>query len=197
MKIITEEQKALLSKPLPTDAIQDRTGKPGFSSIKAIYVTERLNEVFGIGLWQVKTELISEKNFTQSTKSGQKQKTMVVAKTTLTIPEYNIYYECFGGNDNDDYGDAFKGATTDAITKIGSYMGIGAHVWKGEPYVAAKAGETAGFIENKQQQVYDFLMANDKARDYYCNKFGVGEIQMLTDDNITVIYNELKSKNKI
>ena len=196
MKTITEEQKTLLSKPLPTDAIQDRIGKPGFSSIKAIYVTERLNEVFGIGSWQIKTEMISEKNFTQSTKRGQKQKTMVVAKTTLTIPEYNIYYECFGGNDNDDYGDAFKGATTDAITKIGSYMGIGAHVWKGEPYAAADA-EAAEQLKEIKQQVFDFLMGNDKARDYYCNKFGVGEIQMLADNDITTIYNELKSKNKI
>lgn len=54
---------------------------------------------------------------------------MVVVKVTLEIPEYGVYYESFGGNDNGgegsknfDLGDAYKGATTDAITKIASFM---------------------------------------------------------------------------
>jgi len=63
---------------------------------------------------------------------------MVVIKTTFEIPEYGVYYECYGGNDNGgensknfDLGDAYKGATTDALTKIGSYMGIAIEVFKG------------------------------------------------------------------
>ena len=53
-------------------------------------------------------------------------------------PEYGIYFECYGGNDNGgensknfDLGDAYKGATTDALTKIGSYLEIGIDVFKG------------------------------------------------------------------
>ena len=57
--------------------------------------------------------------------------------------------------------------------------------------------DTGAMMGEIKQQVFDFLMGNDKARDYYCNKFGVGEIQMLADNDITTIYNELKSKNKI
>ena len=90
------------------------------STIKAIYVTERLNDVFGVGSWKVKTDFID------------KCDKMIVVKTTLEIPEYGIYYESFGGNDNQDVGDAYKGATTDAITKIGSYLGIGIDVFKGK-----------------------------------------------------------------
>ena len=56
---------------------------------------------------------------------------MVVVKTTLDIPEYNIHFESYGGNDNKDLGDAYKGASTDAIKKIGSWLGIGADVFKG------------------------------------------------------------------
>jgi hypothetical protein len=59
---------------------------------------------------------------------------------TLEIPEYGICYESYGGNDNGgvksknyDLGDAYKGATTDAITKIGSYLEIGIDVFKGQP----------------------------------------------------------------
>ena len=62
---------------------------------------------------------------------------MVVIKLIFTIPSYGIYYECYGGNDNGgensknfDLGDAYKGATTDALTKIGSFLEIGIDVFK-------------------------------------------------------------------
>ena len=128
MKKITNDMYEALKKPLPDEAVKPHPTKTFLSSIKAIYVTERLNEVFGCGAWSVKTEHITTTD-----------KSMVVVKVTLTIPEYWVYYECFGGNDNGgehsknfDLGDAFKGATTDAITKIGSYLGIGIDVFKGK-----------------------------------------------------------------
>jgi len=84
--------------------------------------------VFGIGQWQTRTEnILVNDNGT------------VVNKVVFTVPEYNIYYECFGGNDNGgsgskgfDLGDAFKGATTDALNKIASYLGIGIDVYRGK-----------------------------------------------------------------
>lgn len=128
IKKITNDMYEALKKPLPDEAVKAHPTKTFLSSIKAIYVTERLNEVFGCGAWSVRTEHITTTD-----------KSMVVVKVTLTIPEYWVYYECFGGNDNGgansknfDLGDAFKGATTDAITKIGSYLGIGIDVFKGK-----------------------------------------------------------------
>lgn len=120
LKIVTEDMRSRLNTPLPPEAITQHPTKKFLSSIKSIYVTERLNEVFGVGSWQIKTEAID---------SSSK---MIVCKVTLTIPAYGIAYECFGGNDNADLGDAYKGATTDALTKIASWMGIGAEVFKGE-----------------------------------------------------------------
>lgn len=120
MKQITEEQKRILDQPLPDKAVTPHPTKQYLSNIKSIYVTERLNTVFGVGSWRVKSELVEKKD------------KMVVVKTFFVIPEYGIYYECYGGNDNADLGDAYKGAVTDAITKIGSWLGIGAHVWKNE-----------------------------------------------------------------
>ncbi len=127
MAKITEQMYEALKKPLNEKAISKHPTKTYLSSIKAIYVTERLNDVFGCGSWQIKTEKICEGN-----------NSMIVVKVTLTIPEYDVYYESFGGNDNGgetnknfDLGDAYKGATTDAITKIGSYLGIGIDVFKG------------------------------------------------------------------
>ena len=117
-----------LKKPLPEGAVSKHPTKTYLSSIKAIYVTERLNDVFGCGAWQIRTEKVSEN-----------ENGFVVIKTILTIPEYGVYYESYGGNDNGgeksknfDLGDAYKGATTDGITKIGSYLGIGMSVFKGQ-----------------------------------------------------------------
>jgi hypothetical protein len=124
---ITREMYEALKKALPEKAVTKHPTKTYLSSIKAIYVTERLNDVFGCGAWQIKAEKVSE------SETG-----FVVVKTTLTIPKYGVYYESFGGNDNGgggnknfDLGDAYKGATTDGITKIGSYLGIGISVFQG------------------------------------------------------------------
>jgi hypothetical protein len=68
---------------------------------------------------------------------------MVVVKAIFTVPSYGIEYECYGGNDNADRGDAYKGATTDALTKIGSWLGIGADVFKGLHDKTAKPMTTA------------------------------------------------------
>lgn len=118
-KQLTAEQVALLKKPLPPEAVSPHPTKAYLSSIKAIYVVERLNDVFGIGTWRIKNEVIEHDS------------KMVVVKSTLTVPAYDIEIESFGGNDNADKGDAYKGASTDALTKICSYLGIGMDVFKG------------------------------------------------------------------
>jgi len=127
-KKVTEEMRAKLRAPLPSEAVTPHPTKTYLSSIKAIYVTERLSDVFGVGAWRYKVESVS------TDIAG-----MVVVKVIFEIPEYNIYYESFGGNDNGgvnsknfDLGDAYKGATTDALTKIGSYLEIGIDVFKGK-----------------------------------------------------------------
>ena len=87
---------------------------------------------------------------------------MVVVKTTLSIPEYGIEYECYGGNDNPDLGDAYKGAVTDAITKIGSWLGIGVEVWKNQPQVVP----TQVAQQVKRMIINDALLDNPER----CNK---------------------------
>lgn len=131
-KKITEAMREQLGAPLPPEAVSPHPTKKFLSSIKSIYVTERLNEVFGVGSWKLFTEYV------------EKVDKMVVVKVTFRIPEYNIDYECFGGNDNADLGDAYKGATTDALTKIASWLGIGREVFKGE----------AGKTQPKPQQSF-------------------------------------------
>lgn len=127
MEKVTKEMREALRVPLPVGAVTKHPTKTFLSSIKAIYVTERLNDVFGVGSWQIKVNHVTTTD-----------KSMVVVKVEFSIPEYGIYFECYGGNDNGgensrnfDLGDAYKGATTDALTKIGSYLEIGIDVFKG------------------------------------------------------------------
>ena len=88
MKQLTDEQAKQLREPLPAEAVKPHPTKTFLSSIKAIYVVERLNRVFGIGSWHLKSDVIDNKT------------AMIVVRSTLTIPEYGIELESFGGNDN-------------------------------------------------------------------------------------------------
>ena len=121
---------AKLREPLPPEAVSPNPQKPGLSVIKVIYVVERLNEVFGLNGWRVVNEVVE---------NGR----MVVVKAALKVPKYNIHIEQYGGNDNPDRGDAYKGACTDALSKCASYLGIGMDVYKGLHDDRVRNGSTA------------------------------------------------------
>jgi hypothetical protein len=89
-------------------------------------VIDRLNSVFGVGGWNYTVEYISCNKVTQ----GQREAFMSAVKGTLEIGD--LVLEQFGGSTNDDMGDALKGGATDALTKIASYLGVGADVYKGK-----------------------------------------------------------------
>lgn len=126
-KELSEEQIKMLRAPLPESAVSKHPTKTYLSSIKAIYVVERLNQVFGIGKWEQASVVVDNKT------------SMIVVSSNLIIEEYGIKLHSFGGNDNGgensknfDLGDAYKGATTDALTKMCSFLEIGMMVFKGQ-----------------------------------------------------------------
>ena len=90
----------------------------------------RLNQAFEIGGWKFTTEVIETSD------------KFVVVRGLLEVPEHGIVVENYGGNDNTDRGDSYKGAATDALTKCASYLGIGAEVWRdGKPAEQIKTPE--------------------------------------------------------
>ena len=140
MKPLSPEQLAKIAEPLPPEAIAAHPRMAGLSTIKGIFVTERLNEVFGVGAWVVKTDLSAPiTSAIATTRDGRERiEYTAVAKTIFTVPAHDIYYECIASSTNSDPGDAAKGATTDAITKIASWIGIGIDVYKGKHGAAPK-----------------------------------------------------------
>ena len=187
---VTKEMRDKLREPLPKDAVKQHPTKTFLSSIKAIYVTERLNDVFGIGSWHLKVNHITTT-----------EKSMVVVKVEFSIPKYDIYFECYGGNDNGgensknfDLGDAYKGATTDAITKIGSYLEIGIDVFKGKQQ-SQKESEKPTTIIKKELKMFD--------KDKYFTSNWENLIKAISNKKVTsieqieeyyVLTNELKNK---
>ncbi len=120
-----------LQTKLPDWAIKKHPTKTNLSVIHPMAVIDRLNEVFGVGQWNFKTEFISCEKETQKTKNGERQVYVSAVKGILEIKKYEIHLEQYGGSTNDDKGDALKGGGTDALTKIASYLGIGAEIYKG------------------------------------------------------------------
>jgi hypothetical protein len=114
---VTQGMAEQLAAPLPPEAIDQHPTKAYLSTIKTIFSIERLNQVFGLDGWTYKTEIVENAG------------SMIVVKVILTAG--GIVREQFGGNDNSDRGDAYKGAVTDALSKICSYLGIGMDVYKG------------------------------------------------------------------
>lgn len=115
-----------LSAPFPKEAMTSDSSR-GFAltSIKAQYVRERLNEVLGVNGWSSNTEVVDR------TDEG------VAVKLVLTahIDGKDVSRSSFGGaskkNKGQTYGDLFKSAETDALSKAASNFGVGNDVFKG------------------------------------------------------------------
>ena len=137
---------------MPKQALRELPHKKGMTAITPIYVTERLNEAFGLGGWQFEPEIISD------------SEKMVIIKGVLTVPSLNVRIVQFGGNDNRDRGDAYKGASTDALGKCASYLGIGAHVWRDEE---PSESDTANTETENVDKLVALLEKNEKNVNHY------------------------------
>jgi hypothetical protein len=138
---IPQELIDKLKQPLPSDAVRENSDpkKKGMSSIKSIFITERLNEVFGLGQW-IQVDKFVEK---VAKPEGSGKGDSIVLKSILIVPKFGIYFEAYGGNDNYDPGDAYKGAATDALTKMAAFLFIGMDVFKGHPETSKQAPKPA------------------------------------------------------
>lgn len=146
-KEITTEMRAQLRKDFPDEAIKQHPTKKYLSTIKAMYVTERLNDVFGVGRWELKTELVVADN------------TTVVVKGKLVSNYWD--FQCtpqFGGHtigekDKMDLADCYKSAVTDCMGKVASLFEVGISVFKGQakPSTSKKPAQNRSYSTVTQQ----------------------------------------------
>lgn len=121
---ITQPMREKLREPFPREAITKHPTKTFLSTIKAIYITERINDVFGIGRWDFKTEIVSY------------EKDYVLVCGTFVFLDYDVVVPVqYGGHTttgrNTEVADGYKSAVTDCISKCASYLEIGIDVFKG------------------------------------------------------------------
>ena len=119
-----QETKDILNRKLPDWAVKPHPSKTYLSVINPMVVIDILNEAFGTGGWDFKArEIHHEKD---------DKKWVAASHGTLIVKKEDLHIEQFGGSDNTDLGDAYKGSATDALTKCASYLGIGASIYKGQ-----------------------------------------------------------------
>ena len=122
---ITKEIREQLRKPFPPEAISQHPTKTFLSTLKAIYITERLNDVFGIAKWNLHTEIVKE------------TPDYILLKGKLYIHDYNVNITSqYGGHNttgkNTEIADGYKSAVTDCLSKCASYLEIGIDIFKGK-----------------------------------------------------------------
>lgn len=164
IKPITKEMREELRKPLDAKAVSAIATKPHLSSIKPIFITERLNSVFGLGAWQVRADLINPVSSEQKTSSKGRLYTEYTSlvKVIFTIPAYGVYYECIAGSTNEDEGDAVKGGISDCISKIGSWLEIGIDVYKGNGNKPTEQPKELRKLEDLKKVITDSKEFGDK-----------------------------------
>ena len=150
-KQITQEMRDQLRASFPIQAYSYLAHKPEFTTLKAMYITERLNSVFGLGRWTIEFEIVD------------KTETNLVIQGEFKSLDFEIIVpKQFGGasltRKGMELADAFKGAVTDCQSKICSYLEIGIEMFKGlitvpgqKEAIAAKRGGQNSY-NNKQPQ---------------------------------------------
>lgn len=136
---ITLEMRAKLNAPFPEEAYKKHDSKSFLTTLKAMYIVERLNDVFGIGRWTIDNQVVIKDDGKYVLMSGQ-----------LTIIDYDCHIPMqYGGHatsgTNKEPADGYKSAVTDILSKSASYLEIGIEMFKGE----INPGDTG---ENKPAQ---------------------------------------------
>jgi hypothetical protein len=93
-------------------------------------------------------------------------------------------------------------ALTDALSNATKQLGLGADIW----FEKDKQRSTKYDLQQEIKEINDaeilaavddYLANNDKAQEYYKQKYNVKFIALLKGEQMTEIYNELKKNKRI
>lgn len=128
-----------LTEDFPAEALSKDTSR-GFelTSVKAQYLVERMNEVFGPAGWRADYAVVKENE------QGIVLKCVVIANADGG--ESAIQRSAFGGADfsaKKSLSDTYKSAMTDSLSKTLSHIGLANEVFKGKVKVGGSTSQTA------------------------------------------------------
>jgi len=196
-KKITDEMRKQLRAPFPVEALSAVASKSYLTSIKAMFVVERLNDVFGVGRWHLEHIAIKE------------QDDQILIKGSLQILDYDVIVsDQYGSHKITGKGvelaDGYKSAITDCLTKCASHLEIGIDVFKG----LQKSNNTVSNTDiNKKEELpvvwmtpkqFETFLNSDKATltkviASYSNFVKDGKKYCMKKDYKTQLENQLKS----
>lgn len=98
--------------------------------------------------------------------------------------------------------EAYKMALTDALSNATKQLGLGADIWfEKDKQRSTKYDRQQEIKEIDDAEILaavdDYLAKNDKAQEYYKQKYNVKFIAMLKGEQMMEIYNELKKNKRI
>lgn len=138
---ISKEIREKLREPFPDEAVKQHPTKTFLSTIKAIYIVERLNNVFGIGGWGFDHEIVSDEPDYVVVCGA----ISIIDSETQKVKMQTLFQ--YGGHKKKDVNtepaDGYKSAVTDCLSKCASYLEIGIDVFKGKHTAGSKAPKTA------------------------------------------------------
>ena len=128
---IDEKMREALRAEFPKEAYSSHPKKTFLTTLKAMYVTERLNDVFGMGRWTIEVETI------------ERTPDYILMQGEFHSLDYDVAVpKQFGGHKttgkNTEIADGYKSALTDCQSKIASYFEIGIEMFKGNIKPPAK-----------------------------------------------------------
>jgi len=158
---ISEKTREKLRASFPPEAYQEHSQKSFLTVLKAMYVVERLNDVFGIGRWNLEHEIVNSENGYILMRGQLK----LLDYPDITIPaQYGGHRT---GGTGTEMADGYKSAITDCITKSASYLEIGIDVFKGLIKPPKSIKKPPGKTTDKEPQAFgDLPWLNQKTEEW-------------------------------
>ncbi len=126
LAVVDDPIREKLRAPFPNEAYKTHDSKSFLTTLKAMYIVERLNDVFGIGRWSIEEQTVIKDDGKYVLMSG-----------CLKIFDYDCLIPTqYGGHaisgTNKEPADGYKSAVTDILSKSASYLEIGIDLFKGK-----------------------------------------------------------------
>lgn len=123
-KKLSTEIRDQLNAEFPTKAYKQHPTKKYLGTLKPQYIIQRLNNVFGIGGWELIHEVV------------ERTVNEVLVKGKIILFDYDIHTSYQYGSHHTEgkgveIGDGYKSAVTDCLSKCASYLEVGNNLFLG------------------------------------------------------------------
>lgn len=169
----TDKILELMQYALPGGAYKTHPTRSYLTTIDPAYTRERLTRVFGLyGYgWGLDWEPVNTLNFETQTKKGDTRYHFAITKAIFWFKfgEDRVAFPVTGHSDNDNLGDAMKGARTVCVSDAAKQLMFQLHIYKNEEYHAPPSPETSQNKEPEPQKPApksEPSKANDTIRPY-------------------------------